>query len=554
LSGSRAEAWPERERSVNNLLASWDGLDGRRRVIVLLAAAATFAAVLGLARLASQPSLSLLYSNLDPAAAAEVMTALDQQGVTYDVRGTAIFVDNTMRDQLRLSLAGQGLPQSAARGYELLDSLSGFGTTAQMFDAAYWRAKEGELARTIASSPQVETARVHIATTPNRPFQRNTRPTASVAITPRGGALPIETARAARHLVAASVSGMSAADVAVIDARTGSIVTGDDVAGNPGASADERALILKRNVERLLSARVGAGAAVVEVNIETLAEAEQITERRFDPDTRVAISTETEERSTQSEDRRPANVTVASNLPEGDGAGGEGRSTSRDSETRNVTNFEVSETRREVVRQPGGTRRITVAVLVDGLRGTGPDGTPTWEPRPRAELDGLRDLVASAVGYDEGRGDVITIQSMQFEVPPVPEGTAATNPPFTFGPIDVMGLAQLAALTIVALILGLFVVRPLLASGAANAPPALPPPSGRSGRDLALGTDPVLTGEIDDGGGFSMPGMATVGSFDGESGTGGDDPVERLRRLIGDRQTETVGILRSWMEEGGARR
>ncbi len=538
---------------MNNLLASWDGLDGRRRVIVLLAAAATFAAVLGLARLASQPSLSLLYSNLDPAAAAEVMTALDQQGVTYDVRGTAIFVDNTLRDQLRLTLAGQGLPQSAARGYELLDTLSGFGTTAQMFDAAYWRAKEGELARTIASSPQVETARVHIATSPNRPFQRNARPTASVAITPRGGALPIETARAARHLVAASVSGMAAADVAVIDARTGSVVAGDDVAGNPAASADERALILKQNVERLLSARVGAGAAVVEVNIETVSDVEQITERRFDPDTRVAISTETEERSRQSEDQRPSNVTVASNLPAGDGAGGDGRSTSRDTETRNLTNFEVSETLREVVRQPGGTRRITVAVLVDGLRGTGADGAPTWEPRPQAELDGLRDLVASAVGYDESRGDVITLQTMQFDNPPVPEGTAASAPPFTLGPIDVMGLAQLAALTLVALILGLFVVRPLLASGAANAPPALPSPGGGAGVDSASG-NPVLTGEIDDGGGFTLPGMATVGTFDGEDGGNGDDPVERLRRLIGDRQTETVGILRSWMEDGEARR
>jgi flagellar M-ring protein FliF len=539
---------------VNNLLASWDGLDGRRRVIVLLAAAATFAAVLGLARLASQPSLSLLYSNLDPAAASEVVTALDQQGVAYDVRGTAIFVDNTLRDQLRLTLAGQGLPQSASRGYELLDSLSGFGTTAQMFDAAYWRAKEGELARTIASSPQVEAARVHIATTPNRPFQRNARPTASVAITPRGGALPAETARAARHLVAASVSGMAASDVAVIDARTGGVVAGDDVAGLPGTSAEDRAMILKHNVERLLSARVGAGAAVVEVNVETLSDVEQITERRFDPDTRVAISSETEERSRQSEDQRPANVTVASNLPDGDGAGGNGSSTSRDTETRNLTNFEVSETRREILRQPGGTRRITVAVLVDGLRGTGPDGTPTWEPRPQAELDGMRDLIASTVGFDEDRGDVITIQSMQFDTPPVPEGTAASTPPFTIGPIDVMGLAQLAALTLVALILGLFVLRPLLSSSRSSAAPALPPPGGRPGQDVS-GADPVLTGEIDNGAGeFSLPGMATVGNFDGLDGAGSDDPVDRLRRLIGDRQTETVGILRSWMEEGGARR
>ncbi len=63
---------------------------------------------------------------------------------------TAIYVDAAQRDSLRMVLAGQGLPATGGAGYELLDSLSGFGTTSQMFDAAYWRAKEGELARTIA--------------------------------------------------------------------------------------------------------------------------------------------------------------------------------------------------------------------------------------------------------------------------------------------------------------------------------------------------------------------------------------------------------------------
>jgi flagellar M-ring protein FliF len=52
------------------------------------------------------------------------------------VRGSSIFVPAGRRDALRLTLAGQGLPANSVRGYELLDSLSGFGTTAQMFDAA----------------------------------------------------------------------------------------------------------------------------------------------------------------------------------------------------------------------------------------------------------------------------------------------------------------------------------------------------------------------------------------------------------------------------------
>ena len=64
-----------------------------------------------------------------------------------------------------------------------LTGMSGFGTTSQMFDAAYWRAKEGELARTILSIPQIRAARVHIAQAPSQPFQRAIQPSASVTLT-----------------------------------------------------------------------------------------------------------------------------------------------------------------------------------------------------------------------------------------------------------------------------------------------------------------------------------------------------------------------------------
>jgi flagellar M-ring protein FliF len=62
--------------------------------------------------------------------------------------------------------------------------------------------------------------------------------------------------------------------------------------------ATDRAEELKRNVERILEARVGAGNAIVEVSVETVTDRESIFERSFDPDNRVAISSDTEERST----------------------------------------------------------------------------------------------------------------------------------------------------------------------------------------------------------------------------------------------------------------
>lgn len=148
----------------------------------------------------TQPVAALC--GLENGAAGEVVAALEQRGVAHEVRGTSIFVDSTQRDALRMTLAGEGLPTSSSRGYEILDGLSGFGTTSQMFDAAYWRAKEGELARTIVAHPAISSARVHLASTGSNPFQRDIRQSASVSITAQSGGITPKHARALRFLVA----------------------------------------------------------------------------------------------------------------------------------------------------------------------------------------------------------------------------------------------------------------------------------------------------------------------------------------------------------------
>ena len=533
---------------MQQLASVWLALEPRRRIIVVLATLAMFAAVLMLSRVASTPSMSLLYAGLQGSAAGDVVTALEQRGVAYEVRGDAIYVDGSQRDELRMTLAAQGLPASAGSGYELLDGMSGFGTTSQMFDAAYWRAKEGELARTIVSNPQIRAARVHIANIGNQPFRRDMKPTASVMVTTAAGTLSGATAKALKYMIASAIAGMRPEDVSVIDSQGGLILGGDEA--GPGLYGTDRAAELKRNVEQLLGARVGYGNAVVEVSVDTQTDRESITEKTIDPNSRIAISTDTTETNTSAKDQKPGGVTVASNLPSGDSAAG-GTSQSTNAETRSRTNFEVSAVERLVERVPGAVKRITVAVLVDGVRSTDAGGVESFAARPDDELLALRDLVAAAVGFDEQRGDVITIKSMQFELAPL-NGTLAE--PSFFGSLGLNGmtLIQLAILSVVALLLGLFVVRPILTSaprtqaGDAGAA-ALPAPR--------RGEYGALTGEIDDGSfdGSDLP----VISFDDDLPMFGDvaaadaDPVARLRRLIEDRQEESVEILRSWMEDTG---
>jgi flagellar M-ring protein FliF len=527
----------------------WNNLEPRKRIIVALASIAVFSAVLMLARMASTPTMSLLYSGLESGPAGEVVAALEQRGVTYEVRGGAILVDASQRDTLRMTLAGEGLPANSSKGYELLDGLSGFGTTSQMFDAAYWRAKEGELARTIVSHPAISSARVHIANSGSNPFQRNMRPSASVMINSTSGEISNKQARALKYLVASAISGMSPDDVTIVDSNGGLIGGAEESTSNV---PNDRAETMRQRIERLLEARVGRGNAVVEVSVDTVTKSESVRERRIDPQSRVAISTESEERSDKATDQG-SDVTVASNLPDGDAAGE--TSSSQSSETRERVNYEVSETEREVTVAPGAIKRLTVAVLVNGITATNDSGETSFQPRSNDELASLQELVASAIGFDESRGDVITIKTMEFQ-PVKPLGTEAESSLLEQFPFDLMSMIQTAVLGVVAIILGLFVVRPLLAK-----PPTPLQANNSALPDIRLAEGPsnleALTGEIDDGTvnpsemsfipeqpqnlGFDTPGLPALSTAE-------ENPVERLRALIGERQEETVEILRNWLD------
>lgn len=536
---------------MQQVVSNVGALGGRQKLVVLGATVAMIIAVLGLTRMASAPTMTLLYAGLENGAAGEVVKALEGKNVQFDVRGGAIFVPESERDALRLTLASEGLPANGGQGYELLDGLSGFGTTSQMFDAAYWRAKEGELARTIVSNPLIASARVHIANSSANPFQRDVTSSASISVSTTGGALSPGQARALKFLVASAVPGLIPDNVAVIDGKGGLI--GAEADGSGGPSADDKATTLRDRVQRLVEARVGVGNAVVEVSVDTVTESELIRERSFDPEGRVVISTDTEETTNNAENSGGGDVTVASNLPDG-AAGGGDNSTSQKAETRERINYEVSETTREITRQPGAIRRLTVAVLVNGTYETGEDGAQAFVPLPEPELQALNDLVASAVGFDEKRGDAITIRSLPFEKPEG-LGTGPIEQSAFAGPINVMRLIQMGVLALVALVLGLFVVRPVLAGGAepVAAAGALPAPAAG---DLAT-TDagPALDGELEPIGGFGdLPMMGDGPDFGGMGMVDFDsppdeDPVDRLRNLIQERKTETVEILRSWLEE-----
>ncbi|MGB7240851.1 MAG: flagellar M-ring protein FliF, partial [Sulfitobacter sp.] len=228
---------------MQQLLKTWNGLDLRRQITIVAATVAVFFAITAMSRMATTPSMTLLYAGLENGAAGDVVRALEQRGDVFEVRGGSIFVDASARDQLRMTLASEGLPANSTSGYELLDTLSGFGTTSQMFDAAYWRAKEGELARTIVSSPFIAAARVHIASTGSNPFQRRVTPKASVSVSPVSGTITPGQAKALRYLVSSAIAGLAAEDVSIIDANGTLVGAIDDAV--PAIGGDDKAQVLR---------------------------------------------------------------------------------------------------------------------------------------------------------------------------------------------------------------------------------------------------------------------------------------------------------------------
>jgi len=518
---------------MRNFASIWSQLSNVKRATLVGAVAATIAAMGMIATAVRTPDMALLYAGLDPTAAGDVIVALERMDVPAEVRGNAIYVPINQRDNVRLTLAREGLPAKNQAGYELLDELSGFATTSEMFDAAYWRAKEGELARTILSVPGVRSARVHIGNAKRSAFDRSADArSAVVTVRMSRGPLQKQQALSIRYLVAMSISGLPQEKVAVIDAERGVVLRPGDASPEAAAisTANDREKQLVDRLTKLIEARVGPGAARVSVALELDMEREAFSERVLDPDSRVTKGRETTDISQNSSGTAGA-VSVASNLPDGD-ADASQRSASKRTEARERIDYEFSEVRREREKAPGSIKRLSVAVLVDAVREVDANGNVTRTERSAEEINALRQLVESAIGFDEARGDVVTVETLAFQEVGEAGSLVEASPVSRFLEKHIMSIVKILIPAIVTIILGLFVVKPLLSEQ--QAPPA-------------------VEDEEDDMDDFA-PAIVDFGTMDDFGGGDFDlsqDSLEKLKEIAADKQDETAALIKSWLEREG---
>ena len=473
-----------------------------------VAAAAVLGTILvlgALVRTATRPPMALLYAGLDPQAAGEVIAKLDSEGVPYVVEGERVSVPADQRDRLRLALAQEGLPRQSAAGYELLDELSGFSTTSDMFSAAYWRAKEGELTRTLLGVPGVRAARVHIGAEARGGFARGQAArTASVTLTAPGGLTPSQV-RAVQHMTALAVANLAPADVAVIETSAG-LLTGDEDA-DEALDENAREARLAADLTELLEARVGRGNARVSVAMTLSREREAWSAREMDPASAVVTQSKRAQ-STETEAATEGAVTVASDLPDGDAGREEAGTEVQRGETREETSYDYAVTDRQGERLPGAVTALSVAVLVNDLP-PGEDGTP--RPRSAEELTALRGLLEAAAGIDPARGDRLTLRSLPFEVPVIEEAEAPSL--LARSEAQLWQAGQIGFLGVVALVLGLFVVRPILTRGS------------------------------------DVPEVAALIEADAPASVGTPDPLTALRDAAIGEPEAAAALLNAWLEE-----
>jgi len=386
----------------------------------------------------ANPSYAVLYANMDREDAAAVVAKLKEMKVPYKVEGegTTVEVPEAQARELRLELAGAGLPRGGSVGFESFDKMR-LGATEFEQRILYRRALEGELARTIGSLAAVQSARVHLVLPEKSVFvSRNEPASASVVVKLRSGrTLGGGEIGSIVHLVSSSVAGLTPDRVALVS-TDGTVLHKPRRPGDEAGGSDDDRASQTRSLEATLEERargmvekmVGAGHVDVRVTAELDTARTERTEDRFDP---AKSALRSEERSIERVGEDAAGATgvpgAQSNLPTGDARVDGGAVTPgavRESHTRN---FELDHVVEKRFIASGTLRRVTVAVVVDGVPVTG-------APRGKEEMDKISALVRSAVGADDKRGDLVTVESVPF-LAPAPEPTMPAPPaPFVFEP------------------------------------------------------------------------------------------------------------------------
>jgi len=500
-----------------------------RQVALLVGLAASIAIGVAVVLWSQSTPMSALYTGLADRDAADIVALLDSTGVRYELDAAtgSVLVPADSKYDVRMQLATAGLPRGEGFGVEQMPERTSFGQTPFMESALYAHAIENELARTISSLQPVEAARVHLALPPRSAFVRQRRePSASVMLRLYPGRrLDRGQIEAVVHLVASSVPELDPAKVTVVD-QYGSLLTAPDSDAPVAMTRTQfeyRQALEQRYAQRiidLLEPTVGAGRVRATVSADLDFTVTEETRESFDPETTVRSEQISEEQRTGELLAQGVPGALSNQPPQAEAQANGATPTSTSRST--VRNYEVGKTVSHTRQAVGAVERLSIAVLIDHRAGAEGGG----EPLAEAEIASLTELAKQAVGFDEARGDSITVLNSPFQPPPeivMPEPPGLLEQPWVLSALR-QGLA--AALV---LALAFVIVRPIMRALMPPATPALPPGS------PVEGTIVQAPGELPIG-----PPALSLGY---------DDRIAAARSLAGQDPRQIAQVVRSWVAE-----
>ena len=444
-----AAAAPRRSMPGMGFLDNLSQLPMMRQFILLVGLAASVAIGFAVVLWSQQPEYRPLYGSMDNLNASQVVEVLQQSRIRYKVEPNsgALLVRSEDLADARLQLASAGVSQGDGNlGFEILDRERGLGTSQFMETTQYRRGLEGEMARTISSLYNVKAARVHIAMPRSTVFVRDDRkPSASVLLELYAGR-KLEPAQvmAIVNLVATSVPELNKDQVTVVD-QHGNLLSDQNelneltIAGRQFDHTRRLEDTYTRRVHSILQPVLGNGNYKAEVSADVDVSTLESTSENFNPESSLRSEQVMSEQRVAGQS--PQGIPGAlSNQPPGttqvpeqviDPETGEPivLTPPRDTREQATRNFELDRQISYSRQQQGRLNRLSVAVVVDNhQRVEAATGEVTSVPLTETELAGLTQLVRDAVGYDQARGDSVSVVNSAFiptlgealEVPAIP--------------------------------------------------------------------------------------------------------------------------------------
>ena len=468
-------------------LEQFSQLSNQKKLGLILAAAAIIALLVGALMWSQTPDYRVLYNNVSDQDGSAIISALQQMNIPYKFSesGGAILIPDKQVHEVRLRLAGQGLPKGSLPGFELMENQK-FGSSQFLEQVNYQRALEGELARSVQSLSAVQSARVHLAIAKPSVFSREKQqPSVSVLLNLYPGrVLSVEQVSAIVHLMSSSVPNLPVKNVTVVDQNGNLLSTQNENKQDTGFDAKQLQYIQEleenyiRRIETILTPITGAAnvraQVTADLDFSRIERAEEIYRPNNTESDAAAIRSQQTLEATSTGSKidggipgaltnRPPEPAVAPIDVEGEDkeAGDKTPPVPTDQKKESTINYEVDKTIQHTQQSTGNIKRLSAAVVVNYRKKTDESGKITYEPLTAEETREINSLVKEAMGYNERRGDSLTVTNSLFTA----DDVTILDAPFWKDPDMIMLAKEIGKQLLIAAVVLFFmlkILRPFL--------------------------------------------------------------------------------------------